>query len=52
MVNAMVLNDYLSEIIAERQNDSPKFYCSYIRALHKEKTGIPSPDKLWYRSNI
>ena len=33
---------YISEIVAASLNDSPKSIWSYIRALHREKTGIPT----------
>ena len=33
---------YISEIVAASLNDSPKSFWSYIRALHREDTGIPT----------
>ena len=33
---------YISEIVAVSLNDSPKYFWSYIRALHREETGIPT----------
>ena len=33
---------YISEIVAASLNDSPKSFWSYIRALYKEETGIPT----------
>ena len=33
---------YISEIVAVSLNDSPKSFWSYIRALHREETGIPA----------
>ena len=33
---------YLSEIVAASLNDSPWSFWSYIRALHREETGIPT----------
>ena len=33
---------YISEIVAASLNDSPKTFWSYIRALHREDTGIPT----------
>ena len=33
---------YISEIVAAYLNDSPRSFWSYIRALHREETGIPT----------
>ena len=33
---------YISELVATSLNDSPRSFWSYIRALHREETGIPT----------
>ena len=33
---------YIYEIVAASLNDSPRSFWSYIRALHREETGIPT----------
>ena len=41
-VKQNICKSHCTYIVAASLNDSPKYFCSYIRAMHREETGIPT----------